>query len=522
MRWWADEAQRAASARGLRRPAFQNVMPRFIASLGDAGDRLGHFEGARRELVLEHLSSRLRQGFELAEIIEEFAILGRAIVAVSATVVGERALDGADVGRLHDELQAAAICVSEAFTRHMMHDEQAEKKYLRLLRTIADESLQIDATALRQRLGEVLFLIAESIGADTAALVLADPPLVAATEGPQKEQVERALAALNAEWLHASYESESNTPQELSVGDELARTGLRTLVAVPMPTHHAIHGALIAGSNREGAFPARELRRLEALGEQLAVHLATAKLYAEQREHIDRLRDERELRDRFVSVLAHDLRGPLSAAKSSVQLLQRATAADDERRRQLAAMVERNIDRTDRMVRDLLDANRIRAGERLSVVLAPCDLVAIAREVVDELSITLGPRLHLDTDERVVGWWGGDELRRVIWNLATNAAKYGADDGVITVAVKNSETGGVLSVHNWGKPISAEDQRLLFRPFSRTATAGVQKGWGLGLTLVQGTAEALGGRVTVESTADGGTTFRLELPRDSRRTSGRA
>jgi signal transduction histidine kinase len=73
-------------------------------------------------------------------------------------------------------------------------------------------------------------------------------------------------------------------------------------------------------------------------------------------------------------------------------------------------------------------------------------------------------------------------------------------------------------VHNWGNPISAEDQKRLFRPFSRTqgARASGQKGWGLGLTLVQGCAVAHGGRVDVQSTPEGGTTFTLDLPLDAR------
>ncbi len=218
-----------------------------------------------------------------------------------------------------------------------------------------------------------------------------------------------------------------------------------------------------------------------------------------------------------MSVLAHDLRGPLSAAKMSSQILMQHPERLDERR-DLAMKIARNIDRTDRMIRDLLDANRIRAGQRLPLRIDECDLGAVAREVFEELLATYGERFVLEAEDHVLGFWSADEIRRALWNLATNAVKYGAEDKPITLTVKRTAQGAQASLHNWGTPISPEDQKLLFRPFSRTqaAQAGAQRGWGLGLTLVHGCSVAHGGRVYVESSRASGTTFTLELPRDAR------
>src|SRR5207237_1414985 len=133
---------------------------------------------------------------------------------------------------------------------------------------------------------------------------------------------------------------------------------LRAIAAAP--EHRAVRVGYI-GSAETRSFTARELRRLESLGQQLTLHMDNAKLYADLREHVDRLNSERDLRERFVSVLAHDLRGPLSSAKMSAQILMQYPELLDERR-DLAIKIDRNLDRTDRMIRDLLDANRIRAG----------------------------------------------------------------------------------------------------------------------------------------------------------------
>src|SRR5690349_578055 len=69
---WLELARRVASARGLDEPALTNVMPLYLDALGRAEDGRGHVEA--------HFATRLRQGFQMAEIVDEFGLLGRCIV----------------------------------------------------------------------------------------------------------------------------------------------------------------------------------------------------------------------------------------------------------------------------------------------------------------------------------------------------------------------------------------------------------------------------------------------------------
>lgn len=229
---------------------------------------------------------------------------------------------------------------------------------------------------------------------------------------------------------------------------------------------------------------------------------------------VSKLRELEATREEYVSLVSHDLRGPLSAARMSAELLRRHPERLDQRR-ELADKIVRNIDRTDRMVRDLLDAQMIRAGKRLLLKLERCDLAAVARDVAEELITMFGDRFLLDLDEDVRGFWSDDELRRALWNLGNNAVKHGAPDTPIIITARRLPGRVRLSVHNEGPPIPAEDQALLFKPFSRGRAAG-SRGWGLGLTLVLGCAEAHGGRVWVDGEGGGGTTFTIELPLDAR------
>src|SRR5688500_9374603 len=76
---WRADAVRSASARGLDGPELLNIIPTYLDALGQPGAKIGTFDRERRKLVENHLSSRLRQGFDLPEILDEFAMLSRAI-----------------------------------------------------------------------------------------------------------------------------------------------------------------------------------------------------------------------------------------------------------------------------------------------------------------------------------------------------------------------------------------------------------------------------------------------------------
>jgi len=179
----------------------------------------------------------------------------------------------------------------------------------------------------------------------------------------------------------------------------------------------------------------------------------------------------------------------------------------------LAGRVVRALGQVDQMVRDLLDTNRIRAGQQMSLqVVESLRLGALAKETAEQLASEYGKRFVVEVANDVVGAWSPDHVRRAIWNLATNAVKYGAPDTPVLITVGVSKAGyATLAVHNDGPPIRAEDAEHLFEPFRR-APAAPGRGWGLGLTLVRGVVEAHGGKVEVQSEPGKGTTFTLELP----------
>jgi signal transduction histidine kinase len=235
-------------------------------------------------------------------------------------------------------------------------------------------------------------------------------------------------------------------------------------------------------------------------------------------ETVASLEKERDLREKFVAALSHDLRTPMTAIKINAQLLLRKPH-DTESMRAIALRIVASVDRADKMVQDLLDANRIRAGEGIPLHIEEVVLGDVIASVQRELSTVHGPRFALKQGaDAVTGFWDARMIRRILENLAGNAVKYGAPQTSVTFDVVCGEEWVEFSVHNFGNPVSPDDIQTLFEIYHRSDSANQsgKKGWGLGLTLVRGMAEAHRGTVRAESSIESGTLFAVRLPVDSR------
>src|SRR5436190_78042 len=219
-------------------------------------------------------------------------------------------------------------------------------------------------------------------------------------------------------------------------------------------------------------------------------------------------------REQFMAILAHDLRNPLSAARAAATLILRKPAAEELPR--WAARIVENVDRCDRMLQDLLDAMHAQTGAKLELKLEESDLVEIAQHALDNLRTAHGERFVVVTTEPVRGWFGVDQMRRAIENLAINAVKYGTAGRPITVTVRQLHGRAYLLVHNEGPHIPPAQQETLFRAFQRLSGQGEQRGWGLGLAQVRAVTEAHGGSIAVDSLPELGTTFTIDVPLDGR------
>ncbi|MFA6238043.1 MAG: HAMP domain-containing sensor histidine kinase [Bacteriovorax sp.] len=241
---------------------------------------------------------------------------------------------------------------------------------------------------------------------------------------------------------------------------------------------------------------------------------ASSSKLSRSQKHVLDLETERDLREKFVSLLTHDLRTPLTAIKMSAQLIQKHN--EDSKAVELYAQrINNSVDRADRMISDLLDANRIRSGEKLPLKIEYIELTELVKKTLNELTIAHGDRFTLKADKLIQGYWDPKGIRRILENLCNNAIKYGSLDHKISIVVEMKAKNVVIEVKNFGNVITHENQKYLFQQFHRGRET-IVKGWGIGLTLVRGVALAHGGSVKVSSEVETGTIFTVKLPVDSR------
>jgi len=221
------------------------------------------------------------------------------------------------------------------------------------------------------------------------------------------------------------------------------------------------------------------------------------------------------LREQFIAALTHDMRGPLGSASVAAEIISRS--ANSPETREMAERILDNIKRVDTMIEGLLDTMIFQRGERLRLQLTHFDIHALAIEVCEECAHVHEMRCNV-VGRSVWGWWGREALKRVLENLVGNALKYGLSHTPIRISIDESYGRLIITTHNEGAPIPIENRESIFQIFRRAQDAkdSQQKGWGIGLPYVRAVAESHGGSVTVDSSAESGTTFVIDIPVDCR------
>lgn len=218
-----------------------------------------------------------------------------------------------------------------------------------------------------------------------------------------------------------------------------------------------------------------------------------------------------DLRQKLAAALSHDMRTPLGVIMNGAEIVEIAPDLDMARR--AARKISTNARRLQEMMEELLDALTSKGGDQLPLTLSSFDIADLVSEVSLQYKRTGAADMTMVLDP-VEGFWCHGSMRRALENLINNAEKYGDGSGV---SVKSAQTRGrlMLSVNNKGIPIPKERHGIIFDYLTREdphATVG----WGVGLPFVKRVAESHGGTVAVDSSADMGTTFLIDIPVDCR------
>jgi signal transduction histidine kinase len=223
-----------------------------------------------------------------------------------------------------------------------------------------------------------------------------------------------------------------------------------------------------------------------------------------------------ELQRFLVGIVGHDLRNPLSALTTTLELFGRLGGLSD-RQLALAARMRSAADRMKRLIDDLLDYTRVRGGGGIPIERRPVHLGEVVESVVEEMRAAHPDRaIELRGAGDGAGEWDPDRLRQVLSNMVTNALKYGDAGRAVEVAWRGAGPEVAIEVKNHGPPIPPDALPTLFEPLTQAATQRGRTGIGLGLFIARQLVQAHGGRVDARSDADG-TVFTVRLPRDASR-----
>ena len=225
-----------------------------------------------------------------------------------------------------------------------------------------------------------------------------------------------------------------------------------------------------------------------------------------------------EVKEEFVASVSHELRTPLTSIHGFTSLVLERDDLPEEVVHQLG-IVERNVDRLDRLVADLLQTAQVERGlvhlerERTDLAQLVRQSIEAARPAIEVAGLTLATRLP----EHLVVMVDPQRFSQVVDNLVSNAVKYTPAGGRVEVDLSVTHDRVELVVVDTGIGISARDRNHVFSRFFRGQHASRQsiQGIGLGLSITKAIVDSHGGRIEVESEEGRGSTFRVRLPLDA-------
>ncbi len=272
--------------------------------------------------------------------------------------------------------------------------------------------------------------------------------------------------------------------------------------------------ALIRAVARLGALVLERQRLLRERAEAQANELA--------------LRETQAQMETFLGIAGHELKNPLTSIKLSLQLTERhirrasrqgnGAACDPASFLEQVARAGNQANRLERLVNELLDASRVRAG-KLDFHLEPANLAAIVEEAVEEQRQANPDRslvLHLPPERAAPVVADADRIGQVVTNYLTNALKYSPADCPVAAGLDVEDRQARVWVRDEGPGLPPEEQERIWERFHRARGIEVQSGTGvglgLGLHICRTIIERHDGQVGVESAPGQGSTFWFTLP----------
>jgi PAS domain S-box-containing protein len=230
---------------------------------------------------------------------------------------------------------------------------------------------------------------------------------------------------------------------------------------------------------------------------------------------LEKERDLRSFKNRFLSMMGHELNTPLASISLSYDMLKkyRHLSTEDENEQALDN-IQQQVGHLTEIVKDVMTLSRAEA-EGLSIEPKEIDLITYCRDVVEEFQFSYhkSHQLEFECESRDIrAQIDSRMMRRVFSNLLSNAIKYSPKGGKISFELRQEDKIAIIRVSDSGIGIPEKELKQLFEPFQRASNAAGFAGTGLGLAIVKQVVELHQGSVEVESKLGKGACFSIRIP----------
>jgi PAS domain S-box-containing protein len=300
-----------------------------------------------------------------------------------------------------------------------------------------------------------------------------------------------------------------NGVQQTAEAMLLRSLNAHSAIIVPLAVSGRTLGVMIWLLTRpHNRYDTADLALATDLARRITIAIENARRYKASEQNV-------EARDKFLAILGHELRNPLSAISNAVKLSE--LKPDEEERLRYNSIIARQTRHMAKLIDDLLDVSRVTAG-KITLQRQALDLRRTAADCVEACRAEIDRKLHRVTlsiaDDPVTV--DADPLRveQMLTNLLVNSIKYTPSGGTIEIAVRKETEHGIITVRDSGIGIPADMLDHIFEPFARVETSvGRSSGLGLGLSLVRQLAALHSGTAEASSRGVGeGSEFTLRLP----------
>jgi len=401
----------------------------------------------------------------------------------------------------------------DTMARSLQERDRAQQEYLDEVRTVNAVSDAVVGVTDRERIfAESLNRLVALVNADAAAIVLRD--------GSQEALVPASMITIDEEMatrIAADVLNAKTGDPDVVQRSEIPSGPLRSAAHVPLATRGVITGLLSVYFKGEAEITESEARTLRTVARLVSVAKENADLVGELRDNNFQLERANRLKSEFLANVSHELRTPMNAIIGYSKLM--LDGLDGELNSQQESDLQRVTTAADNLlglINGLLDLSKIEAG-RMEINVEELDVRPIIEDVMSliqpqsdakELQVQAIVPIELPTvlADRA-------RFRQVLVNLVSNAVKF-TDVGTVVISASTGDGWVTLSVSDTGIGISKDAQAYIFDEFRQADASTTRRygGTGLGLAISKRLVALHGGRIWVESGANGGSVFSFTMP----------